>query len=727
MRRGIGETAGRGLDGRGDWGRMDGPTDQTAGDPFVDGKPSARRPHRRTARHDRVVRPVEVASAAQAAPQRARRVSSLDGLRTLAILSVVAYHLGVSWLPSGHMGVVMFLVLTGYLVTGSLVRAFERKGSLGIGDVGRFWLRRLKRLWPAMVAMVLIVALACIVCNHVLLTKMRPDILPALLGFLNWSYIAGGQSYFAQIGSPSPLTHLWYIGIDVQMCVALPLVVALCLRLGVGRVALRRGLLAAALSSAVLMGILYDPLADPSRVYYGTDTRAFSVLVGAWLALAWPLGGLPSAGIGLWVEPGRPVGLGRDHVAPRATPFSQTLGVASLAALVCIMAFVPSSSPFFYYGGMMLVSLLSAALMAALMVPGSVLGRVFALKPLAWLGERSYGVYLWHYPVIHLLGADAPAPWWLMLVAVALSVVLAELSWVLLEKPVSDGRIAALLKRVAVAAGGRRLPAARDAVPVAACLGVVVAVGVGCAVVPAVTLVPEEAIVSTGASAAAGMDLSQGRPGQDASSASAQTGGDAPQPAEEQVAAPEQAPAMPEGPFVLYAAASALEQGHYEPLLIGDSVPGDTPFYGTFPNGLIDSYIGRRPDQAIAVFQDYLDQGVVGHVVVFAVFSNTVAYPEQLDQMVAMAGPDREVYLVATVNPDGFQEEANQYLRECADRYENVHYVDWPATVAGNEGVYIYPDGTHLTPEGAPHYLDMIARAVGPTVVADGGRAEPAQ
>ena len=706
---------------------MDGPTDQTAGDPFVDGKPSARRPHRRTARHDRVVCPVEVASAAQAAPQRARRVSSLDGLRTLAILSVVAYHLGVSWLPSGHMGVVMFLVLTGYLVTGSLVRAFERKGSLGIGDVGRFWLRRLKRLWPAMVAMVLIVALACIVCNHVLLTKMRPDILPALLGFLNWSYIAGGQSYFAQIGSPSPLTHLWYIGIDVQMCVALPLVVALCLRLGVGRVALRRGLLAAALASAVLMGVLYDPLDDPSRVYYGTDTRAFSVLVGAWLALVWPLGGIPSARPDLWVEPRRTPGADGSSSALRATPLSQAVGFASLAALVSIMAFVPSSSPFFYYGGMVLVSLLTAGLMASIMVPGGVLGRLFSLKPVVWFGERSYGVYLWHYPVIHLLGAEAPAPWWLMLAAVALSVVLAELSWVLLEKPVSDGRALSSVKGLVGAVGDRRAPAPRDAVPAALCLAVLAAVGIGCAVVPETTLVPEEAIVSTGASAAAGMDLSQGRPGQDASSASAQTGGDAPQPAEEQVAAPEQAPAMPEGPFVLYAAASALEQGHYEPLLIGDSVPGDTPFYGTFPNGLIDSYIGRRPDQAIAVFQDYLDQGVVGHVVVFAVFSNTVAYPEQLDQMIAMAGPDREVYLVATVNPDGFQEEANQYLRECADRYENVHYVDWPATVAGNEDVYIYPDGTHLTPEGAPHYLDMIARAVGPTVVADGGRAEPAQ
>lgn len=709
---------------------MDGPTDQTAGDPFVDGKPSARRPHRRTARHDRVVCPVEVASAAQAAPQRARRVSSLDGLRTLAILSVVAYHLGVSWLPSGHMGVVMFLVLTGYLVTGSLVRAFERKGSLGIGDVGRFWLRRLKRLWPAMVAMVLIVALACIVCNHVLLTKMRPDILLALLGFLNWSYIAGGQSYFAQIGSPSPLTHLWYIGIDVQMCVALPLVVALCLRLGVGRVALRRGLLAAALASAVLMGVLYDPLDDPSRVYYGTDTRAFSVLVGAWLALVWPLGGIPLARPDLWVEPRRTPGADGSSSALRATPLSQAVGFASLAALVSIMAFVPSSSPFFYYGGMVLVSLLTAGLMASIMVPGGVLGRLFSLKPVVWFGERSYGVYLWHYPVIHLLGAEAPAPWWLMLAAVALSVVLAELSWVLLEKPVSDGRALSSVKGLVGAVGDRRAPAPCDAVPAALCLAVLAAVGIGCAVVPETTLVPEEAIVSTGTSASAGMDLSQGRPGEgaaDGSAAPTGAGGETPQLTEEQVAQPEQAPALPEGPFVLYAASSALEQGHYEPLLVGDSVPGDTPFYETFPSGLIDSYIGRRPDQAIAVFQDYLDQGVVGHVVVFAVFSNTVAYPEQLDQMVAMAGPDREVYLVATVNPDGFQEEANQYLRECADRYENVHYVDWPATVAGNEDVYIYPDGTHLTPEGAPHYLDMIARAVGPTVVADGGRAEPAQ
>ena len=661
-----------------------------------------------------------------AAAQRGR-VAALDGLRAFAILAVVAYHLGVGWLPSGHMGVVVFLVLTGYLVTGSLVRTFERGGALGIADIGGFWLRRLKRLWPAMVAMIALVALACVACNHVLLTKMRPDIVPALFGYLNWSYIAGGQSYFAQIGAPSPLTHLWYIGIDAQMCVVLPLVIALCLRLGVGRVALRRGLLVAALASAILMGVLYDPLSDPSRVYYGTDTRAFSVLVGAWLALVRPLGGMPSLAARGLVEEHRSVGPKGPGVVLPAAPPSQILGAACLAALAVIMVFVPSSSPFFYYGGMALVSLLSAGLVASLAVPGGFFGRLFSLRPIVWLGERSYGVYLWHYPVIHLLGADAPAPWWLMLVAVAVSVLLAQLSRVLLEKPVADGRALSLLKRLADAAGSRRVPAARDVVPVAACSLAVAASVIGCAVVPQTTLVPEEAIVSTGVSAASGMDLSQGRPGQGFGAVSGGAEGEGLQPADATTTQPDQTSVLPDGPFVLHASVSALEQGRYEPLAIGDSVPGDTPFYGTFPNGLLDSYIGRRPDQAIAVFQDYLDQGVVGHVVVFAVFSNTVAYPEQLDQMVAMAGPDREVYLVATVNPDGFQEEANGYLRECADRYENVHYVDWPTTVAGNEGTYIYPDGTHLTPEGAPHYLDMIARAVGPTVVADGGWAEPVQ
>ncbi len=353
--RGMGKTSGSGLGERRARGEFaDAAPDAFAGDPFLDGKPSARHPHRRPAHLGRDAHRAEV-PAAHAAPtpapvSRTRRVPSLDGMRTLAILAVVAYHLSVPWLPSGHMGVVMFLVLTGYLVTGSLVRTFERKGSLGIADIGRFWLRRLKRLWPAMVAMVLLVALVCIVCNHVLLTKMRPDVAPALLGFLNWSYIAGGQSYFAQIGSPSPLTRLWYIGIDAQMCIVLPLAVALCLRLGVGRVALRRGLLAAALVSAVLMGVLYDPLDDPSRVYYGTDTRAFSVLVGAWLALVWPLGGIPSARPDLWVEPRRTPGADGSSSALRATPLSQAVGFASLAALVSIMAFVPSSSPFFYYG-----------------------------------------------------------------------------------------------------------------------------------------------------------------------------------------------------------------------------------------------------------------------------------------------------------------------------------------------------------------------------------------
>ena len=149
------------------------------------------------------------------------RVKSIEGLRALAIASVVAYHLEVNWLPSGHMGVVMFLVLTGYLVTNSILREFDRTGDVNLPS---FWGRRLKRLWPPMAAMILIACVACIAFNHVALTKMRPDILPSLLFFDNWNYIVNGLSYFDKIGGVSPLTHLWYLGVDVQLCILWPLI-----------------------------------------------------------------------------------------------------------------------------------------------------------------------------------------------------------------------------------------------------------------------------------------------------------------------------------------------------------------------------------------------------------------------------------------------------------------------------------------------------------------------
>lgn len=772
--------------------------------------------------HGAPATPATTPPAPSASPASRRRVEALDGLRALAILSVVAYHLELAWLPSGHMGVVMFLVLSGYLVTCSVVRGFERSCArrlqgpprFGAG-LGAFWWRRFKRIWPAMAAMVVLVTLLCIAFDHVLLTKMRPDIVPALLGFENLAYIVRGTSYFDQIGAPSPLTHLWYVGLDVQLCIVWPLVLSALLwlerrwgrgggraaggaggrgmrpahahahagaggggrgaghaatpgsshaALGTAHAGIRCVCLVLAAASAILMGVLYDPAGDPSRVYYGPDTRAFSVLLGAWLGLLWPVGELPQAGRGLLLRLG-------------ARGVTAVAGLA-LVGLVVIMVAVPVDAPFFYYGGMLVVSVLTLLLMMALLSPANPIERLFSLRPLRWLGARSYALYLWHYPIIDLLGAAGASAWWLKLVAVVLSIAAAEATYLLVERPVADGRVAAGMAQLAgwlrpnrpsrsLGAHGSARTSSHAAVAGRPAAGALAAGGcavlacaaalVGCLVVPEVVLVPKEALVSTGEAAGRGMDLTGGRPSgptdatdpaatpgaasdpdvapaPDASSDPGASSDPDAAPAPDTPAildpaapapAPDAAPALPDGLFSLVAAESETAAGLYDPLLVGDSVPGDTNFYDVFVGGLIDSYVGRNPNQAADVLQDYADQGIVGRVVVLAAFSNTTPMPETLDRMVATAGPDRQVYLVGTVNPEGFQDAANQNLLDCAGRYDNVHYVDWPATCAGNEGVYLYPDGTHLTPEGAPVYLDMIARAIAGDVVAAGGTVVP--
>ena len=525
-----------------------------------------------------------------------------------------------------------------------------------------------------------------------------------------------------------------------------PLVLAFMLRKGAGRGAIAVACACIAVVSCVLMGVLYDPSADPSRVYYGTDTRCFAVLFGALLALWWPLGSAPRAGRGLVRRLG-PVGMG-------------VAGALSLAGLLAIMVLVPATSPVLYRGGMVLVCALTMLLMASLMTPGSFIARAFSWRPLVWLGVRSYSLYLWHYPIIQLLDADGAAPWWLKLVAVAASLVAMVASWCLVERPFADDRVWRALAGLRRGAGGSAatglLPsqgrwsrtqarqmavrhARRDGVRAAfamvAAAATAVAAAVGCLVVPEATLVPEEAIVSTGEAADRGVDLAARRgSGVSALVIEVTRGADAARSVANPRARPGwseptvERPTLPDGYFALRAPAEEVARGVLDPVLIGDSVPGDTKnFYGTFPDGFIDSFIGRRPDQAVGVFQDYLAQGAVGDIVVFAVFSNTTPTPEQLEQLVADAGPDRSVYLVGTVNPDGFQDVANQNLMDCAAAHDNVTYVDRPATCAGWEGVYLYPDGTHLTPEGGPVYLEqMIARGRRRAhMLMAGGTAEP--
>ncbi len=681
------------------------------------------------------------------------RVKSIEGLRALAIASVVAYHLEVNWLPSGHMGVVMFLVLTGYLVTNSILREFDRTGDVNLPS---FWGRRLKRLWPPMAAMILIVCVACIALNHVALTKMRPDILPSLLFFDNWNYIVNGLSYFDKIGGVSPLTHLWYLGVDAQLCILWPLLLTVGLKLShnnKGAMAIVAGVLT--LVSAVLMAALYVPGTDPSRVYYGCDTRAFAVLAGALLAFMWPLGYMPVVGRNLLVEQ---VGVRRfaDPASPRGfvdrpvfapSTAVEVFGWVGLVGLVVIMVVVPPTSQFFYYGGMLLATILTCLLMMNLLSPGTLLNRAFSCAPLQWLGSRSFSLYLWHYPVIVLMGATGGAAWWLKLLAAAVSLGVAELAWRFIEQPLGNKELMARIRQEGPAFFARTPQVAGTGV----CALLLVVATVGCIAVPEVTLVPKDAISSTGEAVDKARDLTAGRTNAQGTTGQAGDGAAAPvatanQPSDMPVVQDvtptadasaagtvkqaDQAPApvsLPEGvmSFSLHQSEQDNAAGVYSPILIGDSVPPEDGFYDIFPTGYEDAYVGRMPFQAFSVFNDYVSQGVVGKVVVFACFSNTTPGIDELEDMVATLPASTHAFLVGTVNPDGFQDAANANLQQVADAHDNVHYIDWPSVCAGNEEIYLWADNTHLRPEGEQAYLDMIGRAIAQTMVDAGGTVVP--
>ncbi|MEY8437022.1 acyltransferase family protein [Atopobiaceae bacterium 24-176] len=633
-----------------------------------------------------------------AARRQSSRLAALDGLRALAVVCIFLYHASCPWLPSGHMGVVAFLVLTGYLVTASLARGIARSG---VVRPLAFWRRRFLRVWPSMAVSVVVVCALCVAANHVLLTKMRPDIVPSLTFWDNWHYILSGQSYFDAIGSPSPLTPLWYVSLDAQLCVVWSLLLWACTRLlHWGPRACRRLAVVLGLASLAAMALLYGPGADPSRVYYGTDTRAFSFLGGAWLALWWPPSGCAAMERGFDVRLPR---LGVRHVEPASVRLA---GLVSAVALVAVMAFVPAESAFFYWGGMGLVTLASLAVVACLVMPASSVARAFGWAPLAWLGERSYGVYLWHYPLLLLLGGSlAAGSTASVMIAAVLSVAIGAASFHFVERPFQRGGVAARL--VAMGSAAR--------VPLLGGLACLLVAGIGLAAVPETTLVPRDAIKSTGDAADSAVDTSQVSR---AETSSVEGEGQAPGTVDE--ASVE----LPDGPFAVRAAPAEVVEGAFAPLLIGNSVPGDTEFSTWFPDGFMDAYIGRHPFQAVKVLEGYVSQGALSNCLVLACFSNSTATPEQLDRLVEDAG-DARVYLVGTFNPEGFQDEQNQRLRACAEKHDNVVYVDWAAVVAGHESEYLWDDRTHLRPEGAEAYLDMIARAVAPQMVAEGGAVVP--
>lgn len=640
---------------------------------------------------------------------RSHYVGALDGLRVLAILAVLVYHANPSWLPGGYFGVTVFFVLTGYLTTLSIEREIGRAGRL---DYPRFVLKRVTRLLPSMLAVVGVTTLLCVFLAPNLLPKVKSDAVPALLFVENVFYIVRNVSYFANAGLPSPLTHFWYLGVVMQFYVIWPLVL-----LGMRKVVRSRrmacsavGILAVA--SAVLMAVLYDPTGDTARVYYGPDTRAAELLLGA-LAALW------TGGRGLNLRALPAVGPRLKDV-PAST--CDAVALACLAGLGVMCFLLNGYSEFAYRGGMLLAAVLTAVLASCLCRPQSALAHVLGARPVAEAGKRAFAVYLWHYPLLVVLNPatrTTELPVWGWALEFLLIFLCAEASYRLFEKGQGPRELA-----------GRPMPLGL-AVPQV----VFGALGILCAL--ALLFVPisaEQTGVPTELQQMSAEEQ-QYLAEQQAAAESAQSGenGDGSDAADEgdgSQAEPQQDNTTFDVSGTYFAGtafAAAIDQinatsftvdastgaTNASVVLIGDSVPAGaiTQFYKYFPNGYIDAQVGRQLYAGVDVYRQCQANGHDGDVVVWAIGDNGVARENQVKELIDAVDPSKHVYLCTVRVPLALQDMNNQLFKDVAAQYDNVDVIDWYAESAGHDE-YFWSDGTHLRPEGAEAYVLMLRRAI---------------
>lgn len=391
-------------------------------------------------------------------PARLRRIPGLDGLRGLAVIAVIVFHLHPGALPGGYLGVDLFFVISGYLITALLLSEWASGQAISLRS---FWRRRARRLLPALAVLLVAVTLLAACFARDSLARLQADLPASLFYVMNWRLAFQHQSYIASFGRPPLLQHLWSLSVEEQFYLLWPLaLILLRRRLTTGRVAaLAAG---GAGASAALMAGLYTPGGDPSGVYFSSATHAEGLLIGCALAAA--------------VPPWRMT----TSVAPSARRLVEHSGATALALVAVGILALDFHSPVTYRGGMLAVDLATAVVVATAAHPASRLGHWLDRQPLRWAGLRSYSLYLWHWPIFELTrpGADMAAPGWaVLLLRLGLTATAAELSYRLVEQPWRRGE-AQFSLRVRLASVSRRSAVATAAVPVVA-LGAILATAPG--------------------------------------------------------------------------------------------------------------------------------------------------------------------------------------------------------------------------------------------------------
>lgn len=608
----------------------------------------------------------------------------LDGIRALAVLGVLLYHGDLTWMRGGFLGVDVFFVLSGFLITTLITEEFARTGRI---DFKRFYLARARRLLPALLLMLVVVGMLAAFIYRESAASFRADAIASLFYVTNWWFIFSDASYFEAIGRPPFLQHLWSLAVEEQFYFLWPALTLILLRWR-GRRGVFYVAIAGALASTAWMAFLaitngYPQEADPSRAYFGSDSHIMGLLLGAALAMVWRPGRLST------------------HLTAGAKAVVTAIGFASLLVVLYFFWQVGEYSNFLYRGGFLVLSGVVCVLIAAASHPGAPFGKMIGSQPWRYIGQRSYGLYLYHWPIYVItrpdldIPLDGPA---LLALRLGLTFLVAELSYRYVEIPIRRGAIGAFMTRWRESDPDERAYLGRR---VLASSGVAIAalglMGAGLATAkPVDQAIPEDVAAAIGIDDGGPTEILIDEPSGSASPSPSPSSG-----ASEQPSAPS-ADGLPTN------ANGALTA-------IGDSVMLGVAgqLMEKIDGSKVDAEVSRQASGVLERVQKLAKKGLLAPTVVIHTGTNGIVTEDQLREMLDILSDRERVVIVNTNVPRPWMEPNNELIARVVPDYPNAVIADWYAVSADNPE-YFVSDGTHPQwPSGIKAFVREIMRGVG--------------
>lgn len=600
-------------------------------------------------------------------------VTGIDGVRTLAVLGVIIYHLLPTTLPGGYLGVPLFLLISGYFVTLQLVRQMDQTGGI---QLTKFYLKRLRRLYPVLIVMLTVTTAYITLFARDLLHNIKSTIATNPLWVYNWWEIGHGQSYFDRFNGESPFTHLWTLGVEAQFYFLWPLILFMLFLILRKRSKIKWTVFILAAASAVEMALLFDPQ-NINRVYYGTDTRAFSLLLGSWLALCWPIDRLNA------------------NLTAHAARILDGVGIGAL--LITLLGFftLPGQSSWTYRGGMFFYSLIGMILIATVVHPGSHMNRWLTNPFFTWIGQRSYGIYVYQLPVMVFYERVVEIgrhPVINALVECLLILAISEFSYRLVEQPLAHYQ-------------WRYLPASirhwidfkmhdwhqwlKVGPVVIICF--IALCGLMLPSKPAKKSAVQTRIEkSRQATAAKNKQIAKGKTAKvNVNSKSLQK------------------------KYGLTSnqlkAASELKV-----TAIGDSVMADASqdIQEIMPHAYVDAEVGRQGSATPAVIKDLKAKGQLQKNVILNLGTNGAMDSQTINDILTAIGKDHQVYWITPHVPTrDWEQTVCDQIKQAAKQNANVHVIDWNQAANGH-AEWFAQDKVHMNEQGNAYFTRLIVKTI---------------